>query len=96
MDTADAPTHHNAASTWAEICERFPDQWVCLLDVEAAADGAIQLARVVSHDASITRALDGIASPNQNMTVVHTTGRPLWTPRFENVDDEEDVVRIHR
>ena len=37
--------------TWAEICERHPDEWVCLVEVEHARpnDVTIVSARVVGH-----------------------------------------------
>lgn len=36
--------------TWAEICERYPDEWVCLVELESNPDGAdVSSARVVGH-----------------------------------------------
>jgi hypothetical protein len=37
--------------SWAQICKLHPDQWVCLVEIEHAAIGAleIQRARVVGH-----------------------------------------------
>src|SRR5215468_3862511 len=39
--------------TWAEICVRYPDEWVCLVEVEidrfVVEDSAIRTARVVGH-----------------------------------------------
>ncbi len=37
--------------SWAEICERHPDEWVCLVEIEHArpGDAKIVSARVVGH-----------------------------------------------
>lgn len=83
--------------SWARICEDHPNEWVCLRDVENDASGAIHSARVVSHDRSIERALDFLAEPaDADTTVVHTSGRPLWTPRTEILDESRDDIRSRR
>lgn len=84
------------SSTWAEICALYPNEWVCLLDLDLAHDGPIHSARVVSHDPSIERAIDLVDPPDPNVTVVHTAGRPLWTPRIEILDESRDTVRTRR
>jgi len=73
-----------------------PNEWVCLLDIAHDPDGSIRSARVVSHDDSIERALDQIDPPNPDTTVVHTSGRPLWTPRIEIIDESRDLLRSRR
>ena len=37
--------------TWAQICERYPDEWVCLVEIERSneADLEFRTARVVGH-----------------------------------------------
>jgi len=37
--------------TWAEICARYPDEWVCLVEIEHEVPNgvAIRSARVVGH-----------------------------------------------
>ena len=97
MDAAEqlAPSESKRTS-WLEICEQHPNEWVCLLDIDLGPGGSIHSARVVSHDASIERALDQIDPPNSDTTVVHTAGRPLWTPRTEIVDESRDLVRSRR
>jgi hypothetical protein len=37
--------------TWAEICERYPDEWVCLVEIEHETPTGVALksARVVGH-----------------------------------------------
>jgi hypothetical protein len=82
--------------SWAEICARHPNQWVCLLGIECESDRSIRSARVVSHDPSIERALDQIDPPDPDTTVVHTAGRPMWTPRIEIVDESRDAVPSRR
>ncbi len=82
--------------SWARICEEHPNEWVCLRDVENDARGVICSARVVSHDRSIERALDLAEPAEADTTVVHTSGRPLWTPRTEILDESRDDLRSHR
>lgn len=40
--------------TWAQICERYPDEWVCLVEVEHEHPngGEVVKARVVGHGKS--------------------------------------------
>jgi hypothetical protein len=82
----------SSSSSWAEISKLYPNEWVCLLDIDREPGGPIRSARVVSHDPSIERAIDQVDPPDPNMTVVHTAGRPLWTPRIEIVDESRDAV----
>lgn len=82
--------------SWAEICAQHPNEWVCLLDIERGPDGRIGSARVVGHDPLIERALDQIEPPNPDTTVVHTAGRPMWTPRIEVIDESRDLLRSRR
>lgn len=93
MSTAESLAPKVAAPlSWAEICEMYPKEWVCLLDIAHELDGSIRSARVVSHDRSIERALDQVDPPDPDTTVVHTSGHPLWTPRIEIVDESRDIV----
>jgi hypothetical protein len=97
MSTAENLAPISVASlSWVEICEQHPNEWVCLLDIAREADGSIRSARVVSHDSSIERALDQVDAPDPDTTVVHTAGRPLWTPRIEIVDESRDLLRSRR
>jgi hypothetical protein len=97
MSTAEnlAPTSAHPLS-WGEICELHPNEWVCLLDIDCEPNGSIRSARVASHDRSIERALDQIDPPNPDTTVVHTSGRPLWTPCIEIVDESRDDLQARR
>lgn len=67
---------------WSEICARHADEWVCLLDVEAARDGSIRCARVIAHDRSMRQVLARIDGTPPNAVVVHTRGRPLCNFRI--------------
>ncbi len=35
--------------TWAEICARFPDEWVALVDIDWVDDDEVRTARVAGH-----------------------------------------------
>lgn len=91
-----APSASVGSLSWTRICDEHPNEWVCLRDVENDASGAIHSARVVSHDRSIERALDLAEPTDADTTVVHTSGRPLWTPRTEILDESRDDLRSGR
>ena len=46
--------------TWAQICEEYPDQWVCLVEIgwENDTDFAFSTARVVGHGKTRREPLD--------------------------------------
>ena len=46
--------------TWAEICERYPEQWVCVVDIDRLAPNSLEFrtARVVGHGATRREPLD--------------------------------------
>jgi hypothetical protein len=94
MEAAKPLTPTDALS-WGEICACYPNEWVCLIDIDEIA-GSIRCARVIGHDRSIRLALDQIGTSNPDTTVVHTWGRPLRTPRIEVVDESRDFVRSRR
>jgi hypothetical protein len=35
--------------TWQEICRRYPDQWVALVDIDWMDDDEVRAARVAGH-----------------------------------------------
>ena len=84
------------SSSWAQICQQHPNEWVCLLDVENGPRGAILLARVISHDRSMKQALAQIGVTQPGTVVMHTGGRPLRFPRIEMTDEIRDIVRHQR
>jgi hypothetical protein len=82
--------------SWAAICERHVDEWVFLVDVEDAADGAIRAARVIGHDRSMRQALARLGAVEPGTAVMHTAGRPLRLPRNATTDEIRDGVRARR
>ncbi len=59
--------------SWTEICRAYPNQWVCLLDIDRGSDRLIRSARVIGSDPSMERAIEQIEPPDVDMTVVHTS-----------------------
>ncbi|HWO18419.1 MAG TPA: hypothetical protein VNO30_06570 [Kofleriaceae bacterium] len=86
----------SSALSWAEICQQYPNEWVCLLDIDHELDGSIRSALLISHDRSIVAALDRLGTSKPDTTVVHTWGHPLQTPRIEIVNESRDLVRSRR
>ena len=85
--------------SWAEICERYPDQFVCLVDIEHPELGSpeITTARVVGHGA--TRALAfapfGQLRSNYRVHAVRFTGvctMPLIRPALILDDDDLEIL----
>jgi hypothetical protein len=90
-----SPTSGESLS-WATICERHPDEWVCLLDIAKALDGSIRSGRVVGHDRSMRQVLAQIGELQPNTILAHTRGRPRCTPHIEMTDEIRDIVRPRR
>ena len=46
--------------TWAEICERYPNEWVCLVEIDRIEENnfAFRSARVAGHGKSRREPLD--------------------------------------
>jgi hypothetical protein len=68
--------------TWAEIVQRYPCEWMMLVETEADDAGNVGFARVLDHDRSALTLLDrtGLIPC---ATLIHTAGRPLCvTPAF--------------
>jgi len=82
--------------SWDEICARYDDQWVALLDMAYQPDGSIHSARLVGSSGSMHDLLDQLGLSTPDATVMHTRGRPLRTPRFEIVDESRDLVPARR
>lgn len=77
---------------WAEICKRYPDEWVLLADIEEDHARTIVRARVVDHDDSMIDIMDrNDALPGT--TLIQTAGRPLWwqTRPQLNLEPNEEV-----
>lgn len=84
-----------STQSWAQICESYWDEWVCLVDVVDAADGSIHEGRVIGHDASINSLLDATGLV-PGAVVTQTAGRRLNRPRIEMTDELRDLVRRPR
>lgn len=82
--------------TWAEICSRYPDQYVCLVDVDNGPDGAIRSGRVAGHDRSMRQLLVRIDVPQPTSVIIQTSGRAVRFPRIEMTDEIRNVVRPQR
>jgi hypothetical protein len=73
--------------TWDEICARYPDQWVCLVEIERTEpqNFAFRTARVVGHGKTRREPLDQ-ARPwrNEYRSIGHYFTGPILapTPRF--------------
>jgi hypothetical protein len=83
---------------WVEICDRYPNEWVCLVDVEHQTDGLIRSARVVGHHRSLKAALQQVDSwsPTRVVAYAHTGGYRRRRLRIEMTDEIRDIVRARR
>ena len=82
-------------SSWAEICQQYPNEWVLLLDVEDEPNGMLRTGRLFAHDPSVNHLLDNVGWPHPtNATIVHTWNRPLRLPlrRVEVLDELGNAV----
>lgn len=84
------------SSSWEEICQQHPNEWVCLLDIEEGPHDTIRSARLISHDRSMKQALAQMGVAQPGTVVMHTGGRPLRFPRIEMTDEIRDIVRHRR
>jgi hypothetical protein len=83
MDAAKQVTPHETEPlSWAEICARYPDQFVCLVDIVAVElrSPEIQTARVVGYGATRRAAFDPIRG--------HGARYPLHAVRFTGICTE--------
>ena len=82
-----------ALLTWAEICARYPDQFVCLVDVVPVEPRSpeIHAARIVGYGSTRRAAFDPIRNTPRHLrwSVVFTgeCTKPLRRPRLI-LDDE--------
>ena len=85
-------------ASWTHICERHPDEWVALAEVELGSAGEITAGQVVAHDRSMKQLLKQLDawSGSVEVTCVQTAGRTLQRPRIEMTDEIRDLVRSRR
>jgi hypothetical protein len=92
-----APTT-SSLLTRAEICDRYPDAWVCLIDIEHEPDGTIHAARVVAHGQTSRRALEQVdvwdTYPMIGAFFTGTSKPPL--PRFPRVEITNEIRELVR
>jgi hypothetical protein len=87
--------------TRAEICERYPNKWVCLVEVEHETNGMIRSAHVVGHGATPTKSLEQV-----NVWETHPMIASFFTgeikppfPRFPRIvmtDEIRELLRNRR
>jgi len=86
MNCRDAPER----LSWVEICERYPDAWVLLAEIDEEGH-VIRSARVLDYDESMIAIMDRNDTLPGTM-LIQTAGRPLWwltRPRLILEADEE-------
>ena len=86
--------------TWAEICERHPDEWVCLVEIERETPNgvAIKSARIVGHGKTRKEPLDQARSWSDRYQILghYFTGRIVARPLRPQVvldDETRDLFR---
>lgn len=96
MDTAEQRAPEPEPLTWVEICRRYPDQYVCLVDVvrRPLRSPEIITARVVGHGATHDAAFEPIRDLGEQYPrfAIRYTGvctEPLIRPSL--VIDEETL-----
>jgi hypothetical protein len=101
MDAAEqlAP-EHSKPLPWAEICTRYPDQYVCLVDMEVVEVGSpeIKTARVVGHGPTRRAAFDPIRNrgaqyPRHSVRFTGTCEEPLIRPSLVIDDETLEILR---
>jgi len=85
---------------WDEICARFPDQYVCLVDLVKLEPGNpdFKTARVVGHGATRAEAFEPIRGDLHNKYPRHAvrfTGEPGPLIRPALVIDDETLASVH-
>lgn len=95
MDATEPPAREQPESLpWAEICARYPDQYVCLVDIvhDEMGSPVIETARVVGHGPTRDAAFEPFLDLRAKYRVhsVRFTGvctKPLIRPALV-IDDE--------
>lgn len=86
--------------TWTEICARYPDQFVCLVDRVSVERGSpeIRTARVVGHGLTRDAAFDPIRDlpgryPRFAIRFTGTCTKPLIRPSLVIDDETLELLR---
>jgi clan AA aspartic protease (TIGR02281 family) len=87
--------------TWAEICERYPDEWVCLVEMDQIHPNnfGFRSARMIGHGTTAREALnEALPWQERYQTVGHYfTGKikpPCLPPRLVMTDESESSFEI--
>ena len=102
MDAAETPAPSiSEPLTWAEICERYPDQHVCLAEIERIHALDFRTARVVGHGKTRRDALDQARPWRDGVAEIgfRFTGRsraPLVRPSLILDDETRNFLRYRR
>jgi hypothetical protein len=75
-----------SSEVWARICERHPDEWVCLVDVAYDMNGGIKAGVVVAHNRSLNAVLPIVEVWGDSSVVTQTDKRPSRTPCIVVID----------
>ena len=85
--------------SWTEICTRYPDQFVCVVDMERPLRGSpeISSARVVGHGATYEAAFEPIRELGERYPgfAVRYTGvctEPLIRPWVVLTDEDREIA----
>ncbi len=89
----EVPTLNEERLTWAEICERYPMQWVVLVDMDWVDDmfSAIRTAIVAGHGGDEESFEQARPYRERFRSIAHRHTRPSDPPRVS--DPEETVCR---
>jgi hypothetical protein len=89
--------------TWGEICARYPDEWVCLAEIDTARpdDLEIRTARVIGHGKTQNESLDQATTsfPQYDEIGLFYTGRigiEYLRPAVIIDDETRDAFRYPR
>lgn len=89
--------------TWVEICERYPDQHVCLVEIDRIHPRGLDFraARVVGHGTTRREAFDQARGcrdryPEIGVRFTGTATTPLRRPSMIFDDETRDAIRIRR
>jgi hypothetical protein len=89
--------------TWAEICARYPDEWVCLVEVDFVHPDSVELrrARVIGHGKTRRAPVDQAMRWRERYELIghYFTGRIAVRPIRPSVildDETRDAFRYRR
>jgi hypothetical protein len=77
--TVPAADHFGMTNTetisWREICARYSNEWVCLVDVEHEPEGGVRCGRLVGHFESAAEALRHVDSWHAGYVIAYASRR---------------------